>query len=388
VSDLGQLLQVIHDSRSRWRTFRGEYRLWRHRERSHEAFIEMAKRSGGTTYGGLALARKGDPPPPESEGRWLIWVERPDSAREEFEGTAWGTRTVVKVGERWWAYDEYGGARSNEGEEDVGIDVGRFSGWLEPAKLLGSLRFKPMGTTEVAGRAALRALATLPDEPSLDDDDHRDWELHMLGAEAEEYELAVDQEMGTLLRVEARFGGQPTLIGEAEVVAFDEDFPPETFVFTPPEGEEIQPFERPLPSGDQPIHEAAAEAPFMVFMLPRIPEGWSMTAFSFPESKRPKRGHIVGVSYRAESGAAGLSLSQRAHSDDEEDEYEDAEMETVEHRGLSMQVQDRTDDLPQSVVLVTRDGTDLTITSEELSGEKLIEVAVDLVPAPTEPPEL
>ena len=53
-----------------------------------------------------------------------------------------------------------------------------------------------------------------------------------------------------------------------------------------------------------------------------------------------------------------------------------------------MKVHHRSDDVPQSMVLVTRDGTDITISSEELSGEKLIEVAAELVPAPTEPLEL
>lgn len=248
VSQLGELLEVIHNSRDRWRTFRGEYRLWRDRQLSHEAFTEMAERSGATTYGALVVSSKAepDPEPPQSEGRWRIWVERPDSIREEYEGRDWGPRTTVKVGEGWWTFDEHWGARSNEGSEEVSTSVAQFSGWLEPAKLLGSLRFEPLGPATVAGRAALQTVARPPERSPLDDD-RFDWELHRLGAEAEEYELAVDLETGTLLRVEARFRGEPFLIGEAEVVAFDEELPPQTFVFTPPKGEEIQPldFERP-----------------------------------------------------------------------------------------------------------------------------------------------
>ena len=57
-------------------------------ERSNLAFAEMAERQGATTYGTLAVARKegAEEIPAESEGRWRIWVKRPDSIREEFEG--------------------------------------------------------------------------------------------------------------------------------------------------------------------------------------------------------------------------------------------------------------------------------------------------------------
>ncbi len=390
MTELGQLLEIPHDSRGRWRTFRGEYRLWRHRQRSHDAFTEKAERSGGTTYGALAVSRKGDtdPEPVESEGRWRIWINRPESIREEFEGRGWGgPRTTVKVGERWWTFDEHWGAQSNEGSEDVTTSVAQFSGWLEPAGLLGSLRFEPLGRTTVARREALLARATPPEKTSIDNDG-LDWELHRLGAEAEEYELAVDLESGILLKVEARFGGEPFLIGEAELVAFDEELPPETFVFTAPEGEEIQPLDFARPRMDQPIHEAAADASFTVFILPRIPEGWRMYVHSTPASKRPSRPPYVGVSYLADGGVAGLELSQRAHSGDAVEEYEGAyEFEDVEHSGIKMKVRHRADDLPQALVLVTREGTDLTINSDELDGDKLVEIAASLVPAPTASPE-
>ncbi|MGH2963990.1 MAG: hypothetical protein ACRDMH_01230 [Solirubrobacterales bacterium] len=390
MTELGELLQVIHDSRDAWSTFRGEYRLWQDRERRMKAFTTMTERSGGTSYAMVAVSSGDDAEQQSStsEGRWRIWVQRPDSIREEIEGRDWGPETTVKIGEQWWSYDEYSGARTNEGSDEVGTSVARFSAWLEPARLLGSLRFEPLGATTIAGRQAIRTLA-FPAEESALDEDRLDFELHGLGTPGEEYEFAVDLDTGTLLRVEARFGGQPVLIGEAEAVAFDEEFPPDTFVFTPPEGEEIEPLDFGRPSGDQPIHEAAAEAPFTVFMLPRIPEGWTMTAFSFPQSKRPKRGHLVGVSYHADTGAARLNLSQRARSEEGWAEHEDHwDYELAEHSGIQMKVHHRSDDVPQSMVLVTRDETDITISSEELSGDKLVEIAAELVPAPTKPPEL
>lgn len=69
--DIGQLLQVLHDSRGSWSTFRGEYRLWRNRERSQQAYAEIPREDESTIYGSLKLARKGDaePPPAVSEGR-------------------------------------------------------------------------------------------------------------------------------------------------------------------------------------------------------------------------------------------------------------------------------------------------------------------------------
>jgi hypothetical protein len=108
-------------------------------------------------------------------------------------------------------------------------------------------------------------------QDQLDGDDPG-WELHGLGAEAEEYELAVDLETGILLRVEARFDGEPFLIGEAQAVAFDEELPPSIFAFTPPEGKEVQQLDFDRPRFNQTIYEAASEAPFTVFILPSIPD--------------------------------------------------------------------------------------------------------------------
>jgi hypothetical protein len=142
---------------------------------------------------------------------------------------------------------------------------------LEPARLLDLLRFEPLGPATVAGRPALRVRALKQDKTMLDGDDPG-WELHGLGAEAEEYELAVDLETGILLRVEARFDGEPFLIGEAQAVAFDEELPPSIFAFTPPEGKEVQQLDFDRPRFNQTIYEAASEAPFTVFILPSIPD--------------------------------------------------------------------------------------------------------------------
>ena len=114
-----------------------------------------------------------------------------------------------------------------------------------------------------------------------------------------------------------------------------------------------------------------------------------MYVHSTTASKRPPRPAYVAVSYQADSGAGGLELSQRAQTGDQAEEYEGAyEFEEIDHDGTPMKVRHRTDDLPYALVLVTRNGTDLAISSHQLSGDRLIEVAADLVPAPTKPPEL
>lgn len=51
------------------------------------------------------------------------------------------------------------------------------------------------------------------------------------------HELAVDAERGVILRATSFIDGQEFFVHEVLEIAFDEDFPDDTFVFTPPPGE-------------------------------------------------------------------------------------------------------------------------------------------------------
>jgi hypothetical protein len=137
----------------------------------------------------------------------------------------------VVVGRRWSLWDEHNGLRTNQGEEEVSGGGIQYAAWLEPASVLGALRFDPPTEATDSGRSAFRTTARVPDFASLgeDEEERLNWDLHGLGGLTDEYLLDVDQERGILLRAECRFRGEPFLIGEALDLAFDEEPGPEVF---------------------------------------------------------------------------------------------------------------------------------------------------------------
>lgn len=223
-------------------------------------------------------------------------------------------------------------------------------------------------------------------------EDRLTWDLHSLGGMADEYTLEVDLERGILLRVECRVQGEPFLIGETTDLVFDEDFGPETFVLEPPEGEEIRPLESLSDARrlHETIDEAARAAPFPVFILPSLPEDWRVRVWSTPGEDRPPRPQTVTVDYGAHDGTASLSIGQfpPGESDIEAFLGGGPAFEEVERNGLTMRMRSRSEEWPQTTVYLTREGTDLRLMSNELSGEKVVELAGKLVRAPTAPPEL
>jgi outer membrane lipoprotein-sorting protein len=389
VSDLGSLLEAIHDSRGSWQTLRAEYRVWIHGSRQAAAWQAGAEQSGATSY--ALLASEGEPEPEESEGRWRVWIAKPDRMRQETEGRALADTTTVVVGKHWWSWNEYTGAQTNEGSEEVSTAGIQYAAWLEPALVLGALRFEPPAETTHAGRAALRTTARRP-EASRFAQEQMTWDLHSLGGIAEEYVLDVDIERGILLRVECRFRGEPFLVGEVTDLAFDEDLDPRTFVLEPPEGEEIRPVESLLDRRHfhETVTEAAAAAPFSVFILPSVPEDWRIRVWTTPAEERPPHPHTVTVDYSAEDGTSGLSIANfpAGESDIEAFLGGGPPFEEVKRTGLHMRARSRSEEWPQTTVYLTRDGTDLRLMSDELDGETVVELAAKLVAAPTSPPEL
>jgi hypothetical protein len=93
---------------------------------------------------------------------------------------------------------------------------------LNPVPLLSSLRFQPTGSSEVAGRPALRALGI----PRPQDTRHRPaFELHELGTGADFYELEVDRQLGVLPAVTAIREKQPFHRITTLAAAFDQPIP-------------------------------------------------------------------------------------------------------------------------------------------------------------------
>jgi hypothetical protein len=142
-----------------------------------------------------------------------------DRAREERGGVV-----LVKDGPRWWT------SEGTSGEEPASTLelVDALRRWTDPQPLTRLMELQPAGETEVLGRSALLVDATARGETAYH------VALAPLGWGAERWELAVDAELGVLLRTTAFVGQTPFRRVEAQEIAFDERF--EDGLFAPPSG--------------------------------------------------------------------------------------------------------------------------------------------------------
>lgn len=342
MSDLGDLLESLHQASRRFDRARIVWRTWHHDERASAAFAAELEEMGARPL--ATLDADAEPLPPERTGRIRIWFERPDRWREEREG------------------------------ESIGADLGLH---LDPAPAIGLYDFEPLGPGQRAGHNVINARAT-PRSQEVSQDIGV-----TLGAGADELLLEVDAEKGVLLRVESRRGGEPFSLFEAEEVAFDTPHPPTTFAYEPPPGEELHTWEL----HELPLHEAARRAPFPVFVPTHVPEDWGLAVSFTAPHDRPAVAAQVHLWYRAGGGVAAVNVIEEANGHARTPDAADWHDETLDD-GTPLRVRDRTDDLPQAQLMTTRAGTAISMHSTELDADALVDLAASLRPAPTEPPEL
>ena len=379
MSDLGDLLELLHTADRRYRTVRATIREWRHHERAHRAFVRYAEERGGTMYAQITTLGRA---PETYETLTRIWSEKPDRVREEREGEHAAPELGIRDGRRWWMYGAEIGAVSNDDDTSVGSGVGEAHRYLfEPARLLGALELEPLDRVEVAGRAAIRARATARPH------DERDSELALgyLGHGADEYELAVDAERGVLLRTTALLDGEPFAVAEVPELAFDEEFPRETFVFVPPPGADVRPAGR-RRGQHVSIEQAAELAPFTVYVPARVPADWRMRVVYFPSDERPPIPPSVSLLYVPDDATHQVSLHETpVEGTDPEADLPWARREAA---GDKLLVWDPGDSPGgRRRVRVERDGTRVDVSSD-LELETVVALARSLVPARTEPPRV
>jgi hypothetical protein len=310
---------------------------------------------------------------PETSEAWTrLWIDG-DRMREEREGEH--EFVGVRVGQRWWHYDELSGAISNEDNLEMGSGIGQqFRHFLDPSTLIGGLRFEPLGRAHVAGRDGLRVRAV----PRETGDPHLD--LHLLHA-GDEHELVVDGERGVLLRVGSRFRAEDAYVVELVEVSFDEELSDELFVFRPPPGERIRPAGARFTFRDITIEEAQREASFTVWIPRELDAGWEMLVHYMPGDERPAMPEAVTIHYSRHDATHQFSLHLTATS--ERDEW-GGRWEPLERNGEELLVASE----PQARVRLEREGTQITISSQDLELEWLLDLVALLVPAPDEPPPL
>jgi outer membrane lipoprotein-sorting protein len=372
MSELGDLLELMYTATSRYTTLRATYREWDHLERSERAFRRYAETldapggRGGMVMIGFGFS--GGQPPDETEALIGIWMAPPAKMRMERTGYP-EAHTVVSDGEQEWTYSPSLGAIVNPA-------AGSYHGFehlTDPSLLLAQLEVEATGRASVAGREAILVRATRRG---------REWHGPAgLPEGAHHHELAVDAERGVLLRTASVLDGQEFHSHEVLEIAFDEAFPDDTFVLTPPAGEEIRDAQSAFPPHeDVTIEEAARLAPFTVLAPRRVPEGAELRVHFFPGSERMQAPPAVSLAFWFESARHSLSLTQTREPQPVGDEgWEQLERDR--------QVMRFREEYGQRLLDFERDGTHVMVTSD-LDRETLVAIALSLEPAPTEPPRL
>ncbi len=384
MDELGELLELLYGARHRFRAARGVllYR-WSHRLTMEAMKREEARRKqrGGSQSQIMFATRAGDEPEPPDlhEERTRFWWEPPDRLREEVESDAKPARTTVIDGELWWMYMPEWGAISNvelSDEERARHVVGRgesFRPALDPSGLIGVLE---IDSVEVeVDRLHVRA------RPRDDlDGSWAHFQLRLaVGADA--YELVVDRERGTVLRLVAYLEGEEIAVTEVEELAFDEDFPAGTFVFVPPPGEEVRAPET-ASHRDYSLAEVAEAAPFRVFTIPELPDGhWRLDVRFHERRERPPIPALVTLVYHRSDGRGSLVLGQRAAGEGAESwPAVDPQLEDVERDGVGYTILRGDREHGGSGVAFEREGTAIQLQSAELDVDVLLELAASLEP--------
>jgi hypothetical protein len=242
VSELGDFLELLHNAGSSFHTLRADFSVWERPAVKHRAMAtstdrrafssRIGQRSTGRFTGSFFGASDAVSESDEDRSSLKIWVERPNRLREE-QRQGQDVDLLIRDGELWWSSDPVLGATTNTEDAEpwqswVG---GEYEGLADPAGLATALRFEPLGQGERAGRQVLRARAVTRNGDSA----RRDMALTAIGGiGADEYELEIDAALGVVLYAEARLGGSPFSVVEAEAVAFDQAIEPDTFVFVSP----------------------------------------------------------------------------------------------------------------------------------------------------------
>jgi outer membrane lipoprotein-sorting protein len=389
VSELGDLLELLHGAAGRVSSVQSRWRLWRDEERVHAAFMAHAKQTGGRTYTARRAARGGGSTEHTEEVRF--WWQSPASMREQRDTAqgegAWTGQPnlVIRVGATWWSYSPQTGALTNGGDERHSHGAGdQFLAMLDPCELIGVLDFTVVGRGQRAGRPVVVVVC----RPRLGDRrGPAGFALHHLGLGADEHVIEVEADRGVLLRAEARLEGQALQITEAAEIAFDTRLDPGLFRFEPPAGEELHRVDvaRRI-RHDVPIHEAVGAVPFTVYTLGDAPADWRLTVTVHAGLPRPLVHANVGLHYRSRDATAQVNVSQMAA--DTAEDYSLPEGEDVEHDGRPMRVRRRTEDWPQAQLSTTLGDTLVVMSSETLTADDLIELVTRLKPASSHPPQI
>jgi hypothetical protein len=390
--DLGELLVLLLNAHRSFDTLCGELRTWRHDARSHEAFRRQQEGRRGSvsmstvSFGGAS--GEAEPAPVESEELGRLWLARPDRLREEWSGSAGGTvgaTTFVEVGPTWWSLDAHG-AYSNNGSPEMQHGSRLPPMMLDPAGLLASRDFEITGDAVHAGRAAIRVVTHASPRDRILPETHQPFETWP-------QELLVDRERGVLLRSVSLLEGEPFALTEFLSIAFDEQIPGERFVFEPPPGVSVGDVrDRFSPLRLLPLHEAAGEAPFGVFVVDSVPADWTMRVHLMAESDNYGWPASVLIHYANEMSSVNVNINQHAVANEampaKAPDGSDWRVERLESGEVRLWEPSEPERGMPRIAITEIAGTRIQISTGDLALEDIAGLTARLVPAPTEPPAL
>lgn len=229
MSDLGDLLELIHCAHAKLSTLEAEYRDWMKPRPSLRVSIERSElgepqirwRGGGPFMRTVAASRR-------------IWLHAPDRVRVEVMYGRQLVRIGVRDGADWLRWHRVAGVMSGNLSDVVG---GRsviapalvFPPLIQPAQLLAALRFEPVGKGTRAGREVLAARARARHSS--------------VAAQTLSHEFEFDAEHGTILRRATFEEGEPVSVTEAVAVRYNDPIEPKRFELVPPDGLSARPVE-------------------------------------------------------------------------------------------------------------------------------------------------
>jgi hypothetical protein len=376
VSELGDLLELLHRGGRSFETVRlaALQRInTQVGQRAAEAW--RANQPAGRVSSVRAYGPGNAPLPEMLEIPTRLWLQRPDSVREEMGGRY--PHYGVRVGETWWMFDEHSGALTNEGDPNHGAGIGdQLEAFLQPAPLIPHFDFEVHGPLEYLGRRALRVSAH---RRSSDPHSH----FHIpIPIGTDDCELIVDCERGVLLRIKALFEGEEAMSMTIEEIGFDEPLDPSIFIFMPPEGETLQRTADRPQSRHQPLEAVASAASFTVYVVPELEEGWRMSAMHLLPS-RQHRHEQVYLHYYRDDASHQFNINESRADASERASFTplETEPEHLNRDGVELEVVRSSEQLPLAVVRLTRGTTAIELMSDNLDADWLIAAALRLEPA-------
>lgn len=365
---MSDLLELMHGATARVRCVRATLAERRRPELLERAFQRFAERVEMARGGGYFHMPLGGVMPGEqaAEHVWRVelWAEQ-GRFRQERSGPD-AEHVLVVDGERWWDWSPAFGLHSYEGQDGVhhqgGLDL------LDPSGFLAGYTLEPAGETVIAERRAMRVRVHSA---------RRDPRPYGFEPGVDDAELLLDAESGLVLRRAELVDGKEAFVREIAQVVYSGSLPPETFVFELPAGVSPRGLAEPQVTT---IDGAAALASFKVYKLESVPPDWRVQVVYVAATERPTMPGSVTLLYtRPDSG----ELLQIRETTRKHELPAIGGERRFDHRGRSYIAlgPERPAGREPAELLFANEGTHIRMSSSELSLERLLEHAEQLVAA-------